>query len=113
MGYYLPHQLVLIGCGKRIDSVQPEKNSIILLRIYLVYIYILEEEEEVLHPFFWLGGPNGPTERPDRTGQNEQLAPHLMYVDTSSAGACAKYTVRTDSGGEAQDSAWTQTRFFT
>ena len=28
MECYLPHELVLIGCGKRIDSVQPEKNSI-------------------------------------------------------------------------------------
>ena len=27
--------------------------------------------------------------------------------------ACPKYTVRTDSAGEAQDSAWTLTRFFT
>ena len=26
--------------------------------------------------------------------------------------ASAKFTVRTDSAGEAQDSAWTQTRYF-
>ena len=31
---------------------------------------------------------------------------HLFAV------ACAKGTVRADSAGEAQDSAWTQTRFF-
>ena len=28
MGYHLPHELVLIGSGKRIDSVQPGKNSV-------------------------------------------------------------------------------------
>ena len=38
MEYYLPRELVLIGCGKRIDSVQPEKNS---------STYIQEEGEEV------------------------------------------------------------------
>ena len=30
MEYYWPHELLLIGCGKRIDSVQPETNSIII-----------------------------------------------------------------------------------
>ena len=57
MEYYLSHKLVLIGCGKRIDSVQPEKNSISRKR---------KKKCGTLRPFFFFGG----TERPDRTGTN-------------------------------------------
>ena len=63
MEHYLQHELMLVGRGKRIDSVQPEKKSI-----------YTQEEEEVLHlctPFSCLGGPNGPTER-------ERIADYLM-----------------------------------
>ena len=42
----------MIGCGKRIDSVQPEKNSISRTR-----------KKKCCTPFSCLGGPNGPTER--------------------------------------------------
>ena len=63
MEYYSPHELVRIGLGIRKTNVYiqcgPRKQ------------HILEEEGEVLHPFFWLEGPNGPTER-------EQTTPHLM-----------------------------------
>ena len=58
--YYLPHELVLIGRGKRIDSVQPEKNSISRKR-----------KKKCCALFSCLGGPNGPTER-------EQIADYLM-----------------------------------
>ena len=60
MEYYLPHELVLIGCGKRTDSVQPAKNSISRKR-----------KKKCCTSFPCLGGPNGPTER-------EQLADYLM-----------------------------------
>ena len=100
MEYYLPHELVLIGCGKGIDSVQPEKNSIFRQR-----------KKKCWTPFSCLGGPNDPTER-------EQIADYLMYMDTTEDGcrhqcalACPKDTVRADSAGEAQDSTWTQVRF--
>ena len=56
--YFSPHELVLSACGKRIDSVQPEKNG----------ISIQEEEEVLLHPFLF-----GRTEPPDRTGTNSRL----------------------------------------
>ena len=62
MEYYLSHELVLIVCGKRTDSVQPEKNSISRKR-----------KQQHCTPFSCLGGPNGPTERPDRTGTNSRL----------------------------------------
>ena len=50
MEYHLPHELLLIGCGKRIDSVQPEKTS-------------LARKKKCCTPFSCLGRPNGPTER--------------------------------------------------
>ena len=100
MEHCLPHELVLIGCGKRIDSVQPDKIS------------ISRKKKKCCTPFSYLGGPNGPTER-------EQTAHYLMWMDTTEDGcghqfavACAKNTVRADSTGEAQDSAWIPTRFF-
>ena len=43
MEYYLPRELVLIGCGKRMDSVQPEKNSINSISITGDYIKYLVE----------------------------------------------------------------------
>ena len=98
--YYLPHELVLIGCGKRIASVKPKQNNV-----------SRKGEEEALHPFFVIRR----TERSDRTGTKSIS----FDVDGDATGdgrghqynaACAKYTVRTDSAGEAQDSAWTQPR---
>ena len=65
MEHFLLHELVLIGCGKRVDSVQPEKNS----------IPGIQEE------FFFLFGR---TERPDRTArpngptEREHVAYYLM-----------------------------------
>ena len=84
---------MLIGRGKRIDSVQPEKNST-----------SRKSKKKCCTPFSCLGGPNDPTER-------EHIPDYLMWMDTTEDGrghqfavACAKYTVRTDSAGEAQDS---------
>ena len=54
------NELVSIGCGKRIDSVQPEKNSI-----------PRKGKKKRCTPFSCLGGPNGPTER-------EQISDYLM-----------------------------------
>ena len=91
MAYSLPHESVLIGCGKRTDSVQPEEDS------------ISRRRKNCCTPSSCLGGPNGPTEP-------EQMADYFMYMDTAEdervhhlAVACAKFTVRTDSVGEAQD----------
>ena len=63
MEYYLPHELVMIGCGKRIDSVQPKKNS-----------RSRKRKKKCCTPFSCLGGPNGPTER-------EQINSRLFDAD--------------------------------
>ena len=75
-------------------------------------------------PFSSLGGPNGPTERPDRTGANRALfdehGHHCRWRWTLIAHQHAvvlswhvqNVVVRTDLAGEAQDSGWTQTRFY-
>ena len=63
-------------------------------------------------PFSSSGGPNGPTER-------AQMKYCLMEIDITVVGGghilrttrCCCH-VRTDLAGEAQDSGWTQTRFF-
>ena len=94
MEYYLPHALVLIGFGKRIDSVQPEKNSISRKR-----------KKKRCTPFFLFGR----TERPDRLETNSRLFDvdehHRRLWGYQLVVACVKYTVRADSAGEAQDSA--------
>ena len=48
--YYLPDELILIGCRHRTDSMQPEKNSFLGRGRTCVWIPSS-------------GGPNGPTER--------------------------------------------------
>ena len=110
MEQYSPHELVLIGFGKRLGSVQPEKNSVSWKR-----------EEQVLYHLFFFGR----TERPDRTGIiSTSFDVDGHYLRWTRTPICAqprggvvacpkKYTVRTDSAGEAQDSAWTQPRFCT
>ena len=108
MEYVLSHESVLIGHGKRKRiSTAREKQ------------YILEEGGEMLHPFFFFGR----TERPDRTGTNsisfDVDGHHRRWAWTPNCAqqrvgvvACAKYAVHTDSAGEAQNSAWTNPRFF-
>ena len=80
-------------------------------------------------PFSSLGGPNGPTERPDRTGQHKKYlidveghdrrwmwTPICRAMCDMQSAKCKMqnipFVVRTDSSGKAQDSAWTRTRFF-
>ena len=55
---YLPDEFVPIGCRHRTDSMQPEKKQISRKR-----------KNMCLTPFSSSGGPNGPTERPDRTAR--------------------------------------------
>ena len=87
--------------GKRIDfSEAPPKKT------------ISRNRKKCCSPFFSLGGPNGPIEQ-------EQITPRVMKMDATEGGrrsqlavACAKDTaVNAYSAGEAQDSAWTQTRY--
>ena len=61
--------MVLIGCGKRIDSVQPGENGILVSR---------KRKKKCCTPFVCLGGPNGSTER-------EQKTDYLM-MDTTENG---------------------------
>ena len=105
MEYYLSHELVLIRCGKRTDSVQPDKNRVSRKR-----------KKNCCTPFFSsLGGPNGSTEP-------EQIPSHLMRckwtpqkmdVDATFPWACAKHIVRTNWAGDAENSACSQARVFT
>ena len=101
MKYYLPHELVLISCGKRIDSVQPEKNSI-----------SRKGKKKCCTPFSCLGGPNGPTVREQIAIVLSRWTPPKMDVDTNFPWHVQKITVCADSSGEAQDSVWTHTRLF-
>ena len=68
MEHYLPHEMVLIGCGKRIDSVQPEQIGISRKR-----------KKKRCTPSSCLGGPNGPTEW-------EEIADYFMSMHTTEDG---------------------------
>ena len=63
MEYYLPDELVLIGCRHRTDSMQPEKSS-----------FLGRGRTCVGRLFSSSGVPNGPTER-------AQIKPCLMEID--------------------------------
>ena len=87
------YELGPIGRAKRINSVQPEKNS------------ISRKNKKCCTLCSCFGEPNGQTERGEKTE-------HLMWMDTTEDGyghnfiaTGAKSTLCADSAGEAQDFA--------
>ena len=110
MEYYLPDELVLIGCRHLADSMQPEKNSFLGRARTFVWPLFL---------FFFRR-----TERPKWTGTNIVLFggdgrhcrwrwTHTFLHKHAVVVWChaQKVIVRAGFAGEAQDSGWTQTRF--
>ena len=113
MEYYLPDEFVLIGYQHRTNSMQPEKNIFLGRGRTCVWPLFLRQEDRTARP-------NGPTERAqikccsigvDITAVDG--GGHILRTTRCCCTVACANGYRTDLAGEAQDSGWTQTRFFT